>query len=73
MFMVAHHNRYTNAKEIVVSCEQTIFVINDKGQIRYQRRLEYTPSCLLTYHLQGHGADIFEDEERKKESVLAQA
>lgn len=71
MLMVAHHNQYSDSKEVIVSCEQTLFIINAAGQIRYQRRLDYTPSCLLTYHLEKHGADIFEDEERTKESVFA--
>lgn len=44
--------------------EQTFFVLNEAdGKIRYQRRLEYTPSCLKVYHT-GKG-DIFESEERK--------
>ena len=69
MQIVAHHNRYSDAKELVVTCEQTMFIITHKGQIRFQRRLEFTPSCLLTYHLGKHGADIYEDEERSKEDV----
>ena len=68
--MRIHHNRYTESKEVLVSCEQTFFVITEKGQIRYQRRLDYTPSCLLSYHLDAFGADIFEDEERTKDGVL---
>ena len=44
--------------------EQTFFVLNEAdGKIRYERRLEYTPSCLKVYHT-GKG-DIFESEERK--------
>ena len=66
MFLVAHHNRYSDQKELVVSCEQTIFIVSDKGQIRWQRRLDYTPSCLLTYHLGNYGADIHEDDERTR-------
>ena len=31
MLIVAHHNRYSDTKELVVTCEQTIFVITDKG------------------------------------------
>ena len=58
--------------EVVVSCEQTIFVLTDKGQIRYQRRLDYTPSCLLTYHLPQYGADFYEDDERTREQLQAQ-
>lgn len=51
MLLVVHHNKYTDLKEVLVSCEQTFFILTDKGQIRYQRRLEYVPSCMLSYHL----------------------
>ena len=73
MLLTSHFNKYSNTNEVVVSGEQTVFVVTDKGQIRYQRRLDYTPSCLMTYHLEAMGADIFEDDERKKEQVMAQA
>ncbi len=44
--------------------EQNIFVLNEPdGRIRYQRRLEYTPSCLKTYHVPKN-LDIYESEER---------
>ena len=48
--------------------------MTDRGQIRYQRRLDFTPSCLLTYHLEQYGADIVEDDEseRTRDSVIAQ-
>ena len=72
MQIVAHHNRYSDSKELVVTGEQTLFIITDKGQIRFQRRLEFTPSCLLTYHLGKFGADIYEDDERTKEDVQKQ-
>jgi hypothetical protein len=51
MLMNVHHNRYSDSKEVLVSGEQTFFIITDKGQIRYQRRLEYVPSCMISYHL----------------------
>ena len=31
MCMVAHDNMYTNTKEVVVTGDQSIFVITDKG------------------------------------------
>ena len=73
MLLTSHFNKYSNTNEVVVSGEQTVFVVTDKGQIRYQRRLDYAPSCLMTYHLEAMGADIFEDDERKKEQVMGQA
>ena len=57
----------------MVSCDQTVFILTDKGKIRFQRRLEYTPSCLYTYHLGTKGEDIFEDEDRSKRDVLESA
>ena len=71
MLLSSHFNKYSNSNEIVVTGEQTLFVITDKGQIRYQRRLDYQPSCLMTYHLEAMGADIFEDDERTKQQVMA--
>jgi hypothetical protein len=64
--MNAHLNRYTRTVDVVVTGENTFFVLNDKGEIRYQKRLEYTPSCLKTFHLQKSGADIYEDENRNR-------
>ena len=43
------------------------------GKIRYQRRLEFTPSCLMTYHLNTPGADIYEDENRSRGQVMVDA
>jgi hypothetical protein len=48
----------------VIVGEQTVFVLNEAdGKIRYQRRLEYTPSCIKIYHTPLN-KDIFENEER---------
>lgn len=33
--MVYHWNKITKKYDIVVVCEQTFFVINEKGEIRY--------------------------------------
>ncbi len=55
--------------DIIVSCEQTIFILTELGEIRYQRRFEYSPSCLLSYHLGKKDGDIYEDEERTVDSV----
>lgn len=41
-----------------------MLIINESGIIRYQRRLDYTPSCMKTYHIPGANKDIFENEER---------
>ena len=35
MHIVVQANRYTNTNDIVVSCEQTIFVLTELGQIRF--------------------------------------
>jgi hypothetical protein len=55
----------------VVVGEQNIFVLNEAdGKIRYHRRLEYTPSCLKTYHVPKN-MDIYESEERVAHQVAA--
>lgn len=68
-----HLNRYTRQHDICVTCDSTYFIVNDKGEIRYQRRLEYTPSCIQTYHLSKSGADIYEDDERSRGQVMTEA
>ena len=39
-------NRYSRQYDLTVTGDHTLFVINERGEIRYQRRLEYTPSCV---------------------------
>jgi len=75
---IAHHilyhwNKITKKHDIIVVCEQTFFVVNETGHIRYQRRLEYTPSCVKPYHLPGANKDIFEFEGRQTHQVLQDA
>lgn len=72
-FVAVHLNRYTRQYDIVVACDQTFFIANDRGLLRYQRRLEFTPSCLLTYHLPKSGADIYEDDSRNRGQVMTDA
>ena len=38
-----------------------MFILNEGGQIRYQKRLDYAPSNIKIYHNQG---DIFQGEGR---------
>jgi hypothetical protein len=50
--------------------EQTFFILQENdGKIRYQRRLEYTPSCVKAYHVPGKNKDIFENENRNASDV----
>jgi hypothetical protein len=59
-----HRNNVSKRTDLVVVGEQNIFVLNEPdGRIRYQRRVEYTPSCLKTYHVPKN-LDIYESEER---------
>lgn len=53
--------------------ETTLFILNEQGKIRYQRRLDYTPSCIHTYHLNTTGSDIYEDNYRKRGQVMVEA
>lgn len=50
-----------------------MFVLNEKGHIRYQRRLEYSPSCLMVYNLPTSGGDIYEDNMRTVGQVMTDA
>lgn len=65
--IVYHTNKVSNKNDIVVLGEQTFFILNEAdGKIRYQRRLEFVPSCIKTYHVPGN-KDIYESgEERTK-------
>ena len=57
--MAYHYNKVSRRSDIVIVGEQTFFVLNEgDGKIRYQRRLEYNPSCLRVYHVPQH-KDIF--------------
>lgn len=65
MHMVTHLNKYMNFHDIVVSCESTVLVLTELGEIRYQRRLDFMPSCLKVYHLPRKGADVFDDDGKR--------
>lgn len=49
--VAVHLNRYTRKYDLVVTGDSTFFIVDEHGQIRYQKRLEFTPSCLQTFHL----------------------
>ena len=72
--MIVHNNRHSRKQDLVVTCDQSMFILTEKGKIRYQRRLEYTPSCISTYHLGKFGtSDIYEDEDRNASDVIDEA
>lgn len=71
--MVYHYNQISRRHDIVIVGEQTFFVLNENdGKIRYQRRLEFTPSCVHTYHIPSH-KDIYETEERSMVEIRSKA
>lgn len=73
MHIVLHFNKYSSSNDIVVSCESLVLILTEKGEIRYQRRFDFMPSCLKTYHLPKHGADVYDDEgNRSLESNVSQ-
>ena len=73
MHIVLHKNKYSKSTDIVVSCESLVFILTEKGEIRYQRRFDFMPSCIKTYHLQKSGADVYDDEgQRTLETNIAQ-
>ena len=63
----------TKKQDIVAVCDRTLFVLNEKGSIRYQKRLEYTPSCIKTYHLPGLNKDFVQFGDRNLTQALSQA
>jgi hypothetical protein len=46
MHSVLHTNKYSNCHDIVVSCESLVLILTEKGEIRYQRRFDFMPSCI---------------------------
>jgi hypothetical protein len=71
--IVIHANNISQKKDLVVVGEQTIYILNESdGRIRYQRRLEYTPSCIKTYHVP-RNKDIYETETRLGKNVASAA
>jgi hypothetical protein len=71
--IVIHANNISQKKDLVVVGEQTIYILNESdGRIRYQRRLEYTPSCIKTYHVP-RNKDIYGTETRLGKNVAAAA
>jgi hypothetical protein len=71
--MAYHYNKVSRRYDIVIVGEQTFYILNEAdGKIRYQRRLEYNPSCLRVYHVPQH-KDIFVSEERSFTQVVSQA
>lgn len=67
--MVYHANKISKKNDIVVVGEHTLFVLNEAdGSIRYQRRLDYTPSCIKTFHVPNN-KDIYESEDRNATMV----
>lgn len=65
MHMVIHLNKYSNFHDIVITCESMLLILTEKGEIRYQRRFDYMPSCLKVYHLPKKGSDIFDDDGKR--------
>ena len=62
MHIVTHFNKYHNHQDIIVSCESTVFILTEQGEIRYQRRFDFMPSCVKVYHLSRVNADVYNDE-----------
>ena len=64
-----HKNKNTKKYDIVVVGTQTLFIVTEGGgKLRYQRRLDYPPSCIKTYHL-GNASEIYRDENRNLAEV----
>jgi Bardet-Biedl syndrome 9 protein len=63
----------TKKYDIVVIGTQTLYILSEgAGKLRYQRRLDYPPSCIKTYHL-GNSSEIYRDENRNIAQIAAGA
>jgi len=66
-----HKNKNTKKYDIVIVGTQTLYVLTEgTGKIRYQRRLDYPPSCIKTYHLD-NSSEIYRDENRDIAQISA--
>lgn len=66
-----HKNKNTKKYDIVVVGTQTLFIVTEGGgKLRYQRRLDYPPSCIKTYHL-NNASEIYRDENRNITEIAA--
>jgi Bardet-Biedl syndrome 9 protein len=66
-----HKNKNTKKFDIVVVGTQTLFILTEgAGKLRYQRRLDYPPSCIKTYHLNS-SSEIYRDENRNITEIAA--
>lgn len=69
-----HFNKYTQQTDIVVLAETSYFILNENsGAIRYQKRFNYGPSCMINYHLAVNGADLYVEEGRSVKRVIDRA
>lgn len=51
MLDIVHHlNLLLKQVEYYVLCEHTLFIIEESGKIRYQRRLQYEPLSLYVFN-----------------------
>lgn len=64
-----HKNKNTRKYDIIVIGTQTLYILTEGGgKIRYQRRLDYPPSCIKTYHLNS-SSEIYRDENRDVDQI----
>ena len=52
-------NKYTDQNDIIVLGESTLFILNENGSIRFQKRYSFSPSCFVPYNMPGMGHDLY--------------
>ena len=69
-----HFNKYTQQTDVMVLGEYSLFILTEhQGQIRYQKRLNFSPSYMMPYHLDTPGSDIQLEEGEMLQNVLNSA
>ena len=60
--------------DLVVLGEQSLFVVSEHGgAVRYQRRFDFSPSCILAYSLRTMGDDLFVAPGEDKSQIIDNA
>jgi len=69
-----HFNKYIMQNDIVVLGETTLFILLEhEGEIRFQKRYHFAPSCLIPYHLRGSGNDLYLEPEEDVDELIYRA
>jgi len=69
-----HDNKYTEQTDILVLGESSFFILTElSGEIRFQKRYAFSPTCFKSYHLDGIGRDLYVAPGEHLDDIITQA